>query len=331
MFEEIAEDLYRVKIPLPGLSLGFVNSYVIKSDGRSLIIDPGLYHDKSFEVMQNVLRKLDISLEKTDYFITHSHGDHIGLVYRLVRSGSILYINELETQTIFKIQTGILSSETADFLRISGFPEKDPDKIIPPRAIREFKTGGSPPFTFVDDQYVIEKGTFQLLCIKTPGHSKGHICLYEPEKRFLFAGDHLLRGITPIIQGRIDDDDPLENYLASLDKIDRLDIQTVLPGHGDIFEDCKERIEEIRKHHQERNNEILSILQENKRNIYEIAMLMTWKTESDSWESMPPTQQYFAAGEAFSHLIYLEKKGEVSRTIKDGEVLYSLSEWRHGS
>ena len=60
-------------------------------------------------------------------------------------------------------------------------------------------------------------------------------------------------------------------------------------------------------------------------------MLMTWKTESDSWESMPSTQQYFAAGEAFSHLIYLEKKGKVSGTIKNGETLYSLSEGRHGS
>ena len=326
MLAEITADLYRVRIPLPGLSLGFVNSYIIRTDKRFLIIDPGLYHDKSLDAMQKALKKLHISLDETDYFITHSHGDHIGLVYRLVRSKSIVYINELEAQTISKIQTGILSSETADFLRISGFPEKDPDKIIPPRAIREFKTGGSPPFTFVDDQYVIEEGTFQLLCIKTPGHSKGHICLYEPDKRFLFAGDHLLKEITPIIQGRVDGEDPLRNYLASLDKIDRLDIKMVLPGHGDIFTDCGGRIVEIRKHHQERNSEILSILQEKERDIYEIAMMMTWKTESESWDSMPPTQQYFAAGEAFSHLIYLEGERKVSKKIKDGKALYFLPE-----
>jgi glyoxylase-like metal-dependent hydrolase (beta-lactamase superfamily II) len=324
MFEEIAEDLYRVRIPLPGLSLGFVNSYVVRSDRRSLIIDPGLYHDKSFEVMLNVLRKLDISLEETDYFITHSHGDHIGLVYKLVRSGSIVYINELETQTIFKIQTGILSSETADFLRLSGFPEKDPDKIIPPRAIREFKTGGSPPFSFINNQDAIQRGIYRFTCIATPGHSKGHMCLFEPSKKVLIAGDHLLREITPIVQGKIDGENPLEDYLASLDKIDRLDIRTVLPGHGDVFGDCKERIEEIRRHHQERNSEILSILRGKKRNIYEIAKLMTWKTESESWESMPPTQQYFAAGEAFSHLIYLERERTVSKTLENGEALYSL-------
>jgi glyoxylase-like metal-dependent hydrolase (beta-lactamase superfamily II) len=330
MFEEIAEDLYRVKIPLPGLSLGFVNSYVVKCGRRSLIIDPGLYHDKSFEVMQNVLRKLDISLEEADYFITHSHGDHIGLVYKLVRSGSIVYINELETQTIFKIQTGILSSETADFLRISGFPEKDPDKIIPPRAIREFKTGGSPPFLLVNDQDTIERGIYRFMCIETPGHSKGHTCLYESEKKYLFAGDHLLREITPIIQGRIDGDDPLKNYLASLDKIDQLNVEMVLPGHGDVFTDCRGRIREIRNHHQERNNEILSILQDRERDIYEITMMMTWKTESESWESMPPTQQYFAAGEALSHLIYLEGERKVSKTLKDGKALYVLAERSYG-
>ena len=123
---------------------------------------------------------------------------------------------------------------------------------------------------------------------------------------------------------------PWRNYLASLDKIDRLDIEMVLPGHGDIFSDCRGRIDEIRKHHQERNNEILSILQEKKRDIYEIAMMMTWKTESESWESMPPTQQYFAAGEAFSHLIYLEGKRKVSKTLKDGKALYVLAERSYG-
>jgi|WetSurMetagenome_2_1015567.scaffolds.fasta_scaffold184977_2 glyoxylase-like metal-dependent hydrolase (beta-lactamase superfamily II) len=325
MLEEIAADLHRIEIPLPGLSLGFVNSYIVRNNGRSLIVDTGLYNDECLETMKAAQKKLHVDPRRTDYFITHSHGDHLGLVYKLVQRESLIYINELEVQTISKFQTRLFSAETADFLHISGFPEKDPKKIIPPRATREFRTSVAPSFTLVKDKDAIERGVYNFTCIETPGHSKGHMCLYESARKVLLAGDHLLKEITPTIQGRNDGDNPLKNYLASLDKIDRLDIETVLPGHGPIFDDCKGRIEEIRKHHEQRNREIISILREKERSIYELAKLMAWKTVSNSWESMPSAQQYFAAGEAFSHLIYLEKKGEASKRVNSGEALYSCT------
>jgi glyoxylase-like metal-dependent hydrolase (beta-lactamase superfamily II) len=323
MLEEIAADLYRIEIPLPGLSLEFVNSYIVRDNGRSLIVDTGLYNDECLETMKAALKQLHVDPGRTDYFITHSHGDHIGLVYKLIQRGSIIYINELEVQTISKFQTGLFSVETANFLHISAFPERDPGKIIPPHATREFRTGVALSFTLVKDKDAIERGRYNFTCIETPGHSKGHMCLYEPDRKVLLAGDHLLKEITPTIQGRNEGDNPLKNYLASLDKINRLDVETVLPGHGHIFSDCNGRIEEIRKHHEQRNSEIISILREKERNIYELAKLMAWKTESDSWESMPPTQQYFAVGEAFSHLIYLEEEGEVSKRVNSDEALYS--------
>jgi glyoxylase-like metal-dependent hydrolase (beta-lactamase superfamily II) len=323
MLEEIAADLYRVEIPLPGLSLGFINSYIVRDNGRSLIVDTGLYNDECLETMKAVLKQLHVDLRTTDYFITHSHGDHLGLLYKLIQSGSLIYINELEVQTISKFKTGLFSVETANFLRVSGFPEKDPEKIIPPHATKEFRTGVAPSFTLVKDKDDIERGVYKFTCVEAPGHSKGHMCLYEADRKILLAGDHLLKEITPAIQGRNDGDNPLKNYLASLDKIDRLDIETVLPGHGYIFKDCKGRIEEIRKHHKQRNLEIISILREKEMTIYELARLMAWKTESDSWESMPPAQQYFAAGEAFSHLIYLGEKGEVKKMVISDEALYS--------
>lgn len=324
MIEEIASDFYRVEIPLPDTLLKSVNSYVIRDRERNLIIDTGMYNDECFDVMQAALKKLNIDLTKTDFFITHAHGDHIGLVTRLIYGGSIVYINELDAQIISKIKTGVILSEIKTLLKISGFPEKDPEKILPPRIKDEFRSRDTLPFRFVEDTDIIERGGFRFTCVKTPGHSRGHMCLYEPDKKFLISGDHILKDITPGIQGRINEENPLKDYLSSLDKVYALDIDRALPGHRAIFGNCKARIEEIKEHHRQRNNEVLAILQEGSRNIYEVASQMTWNVDCDSWDSFPVVQSFFATGETFAHLRYLEETGEIERKVIGLTAIYSL-------
>ena len=86
-----------------------------KTGSENLIIDTGMYNDECFNAMQVALKKLDVDLKKTDFFITHSHGDHIGLVSRLIHAGSIVYINELEAQIISKIKTEPVSWRSKHF------------------------------------------------------------------------------------------------------------------------------------------------------------------------------------------------------------------------
>ena len=176
----------------------------------------------------------------------------------------------------------------------------------------------------MEDGDIIERGGYRFTCVKTPGHSKGHMCLYEPDKKILVAGDHILKDITPGIQGRFDNENPLKEFLSSLDKVYALDIDTVLPGHRTLFGNSKNRIEDIKEHHRQRNNEVLAILQEGSRNIYEVASQMTWNVDCDSWDSFPVIQSFFATGEAFAHLRYLEEKGEVERKMEGQLVIYSL-------
>ena len=151
------------------------------------------------------------------------------------------------------------------------------------------------------------------------------MCLYEPDKKFLIAGDHILKDITPGIQGRIDGENPLKEYLSSLDKVYLLDVDAVLPGHRALFGNCKNRIEEIKEHHRQRNHEVLAILRTGSRNIYEVASQMTWNVDCDSWDSFPVVQSFFATGEAFAHLRYLEEAGEIERKM-DGQIaIYRLT------
>jgi glyoxylase-like metal-dependent hydrolase (beta-lactamase superfamily II) len=324
MIEEIASDFYRVEIPLPETTLKSVNTYVIRDRERNLIVDTGMYRDECFYAMDKALRKLHIDLNKTDFFITHSHGDHLGLVPRLIHDGSVVYIDKLEADVVSRIMSGVILTEIRNLLLLSGFPEKDPEKILPPHVGHEYKSREALPFRFLSEGDIVERGGFHFTCVSTPGHSRGHMCLYEQSRKILIAGDHILKDITPGIQGRADNVNTLKEYLTSLAKVYALDIGTVLPGHRALFGNCKNRIEEIKEHHQLRNDEVLAILKAGDRNIYEVASQMTWNVDCDSWDSFPIVQSFFATGEAFAHLRYLEEAGEIIRKMDGQTAIYML-------
>ena len=73
---------------------------------------------------------------------------------------------------------------------------------------------------------MLEYGGYHFQPILTPGHTPGHMCLYDAEKKVLFCGDHILGTITPNICIELGVENPLEDYLNSLKKIDALDVAT---------------------------------------------------------------------------------------------------------
>jgi glyoxylase-like metal-dependent hydrolase (beta-lactamase superfamily II) len=172
------------------------------------------------------------------------------------------------------------------------------------------------------DGDTISIGDYLFECIETPGHSKGHICLYEPSKKILISGDHILVDITPNISLWSDERNPLNEYLMSLDRVYNLDVELVLPGHKSIFRNHKERIRELKQHHQIRLNEVISILEKGRQNVFQIASQMTWDVNYRSWDLFPSSQKWFAFGEAMSHLKYLEEEGKVGREMQEQEVTF---------
>jgi glyoxylase-like metal-dependent hydrolase (beta-lactamase superfamily II) len=174
------------------------------------------------------------------------------------------------------------------------------------------------------DDDVVRIGDYLFQCIETPGHTPGHICLYEPNKEILVCGDHILGDITPNITLSIGEWNPLKDYIRSLDKVYDLDVEFVLPGHRNIFRNQKERILELKQHHQARLAEVIFILGKGKQNAFQVASQMTWDIGYKAWDMIPPAQKLFAFGEALAHLKYLEEEGKV-RWRKDGQgIMFSL-------
>ena len=116
----------------------------------------------------------------------------------------------------------------------------------------------------------------------------------------------------------------MKHYLASLDKVAGLPVDLVLPGHRRLIRNHGARIAELKQHHAQRLDEVLTILEGAPLNAVQVASRMTWDIKADSWDQFPVAQRWFATGEAISHLRYLEEEGKLARKNSEKFKLYSL-------
>ena len=324
MIEKIMPALYLIKIPIPNNPLKTTNSYVIKSKDNNLIIDTGVNLKESMNTILSVLKKTDVDLKKTDFFITHLHSDHLDLALALATNSSKIYFNHPDTETIG--HSNKWDSELYNIARVCGFPENRLQEIIKIYSWHRYRKVDPAIFTILKEGDIIDVGDFHLKCIETKGHSRGHMCLYETGKKMLFAGDHILSDITPNISLWSYNDNPLKDYLDSLDKVYELDIEIVFPGHRSFIIDCRKRIDELKLHHKMRSNEILSILRQGRKDAFQIASKMSWEITYDSWESFAINHKLFASLEAIAHLKYLEEEGFIQKETQGQKIIFSLKQ-----
>lgn len=322
MIEEISANLYKIEIPLPGSPLKALNSYVIKNTERNLIVDTGWNQEECMQAMQAGLKELGVDVGRTDFFITHLHADHFGLVSDLIADTSKIYFNQPDAD---RFKSGFRLNEFLNFARLNGYPENELQKGLRSHPGLKFRAKENLAFHILKEGDTINIGEYAFRCVETPGHTWGHMCLYEPDKKIFVSGDHILNDITPNIQLWSDQWNPLKEYLASLDKVYGLDIELVLPGHRRIFKNCKERIQELKHHHQNRLDEIVSILGKGAMNAFRVASNMTWDIVSDSWDLFPVSQKWFATGEAIAHLKYLKENGIIRSEIRNQKVVFSVN------
>ena len=322
MIEEVRDRLYRIEVPLPNSPLKELNSYIIKADDRNLIIDTGFNRSICFEAMQKGLSALNIDLSKTDFMITHMHADHSGLISRLATKTSTVYMSRIDAKVFNKDHNW---QAYIDYAVDNGFPADELMKALHDHPGYKYSPKTIPVFYLIDDGNIIEMGDYRLQCILTPGHTEGHICLYDKDKRILFSGDHILFDITPHIESWAYQINSLKNYLDSLDKVYNLPINIVLPGHRNFSTALTGRIDELKEHHKLRADEVLDVVGSKIKNAYEIAAGMTWDIDCENWEAFPIAQKWFATGEAIAHLRFLESEGRIKRNTSQKIVTFSAS------
>lgn len=97
-----------------------------------------------------------------------------------------------------------------------------------------------------------------LTAVLTPGHTRGHLCYHWPHRRALFAGDLLLgEGDTTWVAeypGCVAD------YLASLERLRRLDLAVIYPAHGPPLDDPEAALDRFEGHRRDRIRQVRKAL-----------------------------------------------------------------------
>ncbi len=313
MVEEVIEGIFRIPVPLPRNPLKATNCYVIKGDSN-LIIDTGFDRDDCWEALQAGLVELELDMERTDLFLTHLHADHVGLSRRLNRDGMLVFFNEPDATWFRKDE---IWPNMIKFLELNGFPKGELSQVLDKHPGYKYTGDRHQDFTFVYDGDEIELGKFTFKVVHTPGHTAGHMCLYDQERKLLIAGDHILGDITPNIWLYSFESDPLGDYLFSLEKVAGLELDVILPGHRTIITEPQKRLKELKDFYLERIDEVWRILKEGPLTGYEVASRMRWDIRADNFDAFPTMQKWFATGEALANINYLAERDELEIEVGD--------------
>ena len=161
--------------------------------------------------------------------------------------------------------------------------------------------------------------------IWTPGHSAGHICLYDARNKVLLSGDHVLPHITPSVGLHVQaTSNPLADYLDSLRLIGKLEAELVLPGHGEPFPGLPERTGELARaspaaargsRHPAGSGTGRAM------SGFELASRMGWSRRS-TWDDLTGFERRMAVTEALAHIELLHARGQVEKRFENGEITY---------
>ena len=174
---------------------------------------------------------------------------------------------------------------------VLAFARRDRDSgIVPDRTIT---TGDT-----------IEGTEFGLDVLHTPGHAPNHLCFVLEEERVLFTGDTVLNGTFSVVNPARGGD--MAKYMATLEQLRKRRFRSICPGHGDVIEEPRAKLDEYLKHRRARERQILKVLDDGPAKISEIVARL--------YKDTPDDLQEWAAKQVHAHLLKLRADGKVEGT-----------------
>ena len=227
-------DIYKIEVPFENLSTSATNCYVMKDGGDVLVVDTGAPTDEGAAVLSDALDKLEVDRDRATWFLTHLHMDHAGLVDQVVPYGGVLLYGATEAATVRATRTGMFLDPLRREYRRQGVPIGSLSvaarlgievQMFDPDRLRS---------CLMHDGDEVTVGRYTLRVVETPGHTAGHLALYELSNGILFGGDHALFVISPSIALFPDQKDGLQAYFDSMQKVHDLHVKHLFHSHGPI-------------------------------------------------------------------------------------------------
>ncbi|MCE5287394.1 MAG: MBL fold metallo-hydrolase [Pelosinus sp.] len=309
MLEEILPNLFRITIPLPEHSLKTMNSYVLVAKERSLLIDTGWNRWECAEVLLDGLAAIGVSLKRVDVFLTHIHADHAGLLGLLKNKGAKVFCGGGDLACIdhyINISKQKAWSTLRHLAEPHGFSTEEIAAAIEHYPGNNYAPDYQGELMPVKDGDKFVIGEYSLSAVSTPGHTPGHMCLYDGKHKLLLAGDHLLGEFSPTICQWVLPGSYVAEYLASLKKIESYSVRLVLPGHWDTFTNFRHRIEVAKSYRQKRHADILAVMADSTfYTAYQIAGDLFCNENKNAWIFQPIMKKWGAVGDTVAELCYL--------------------------
>lgn len=316
---EIIEGVHRIEVPLP-LMVMSVYLYLLEDDEGLTLVDCGPNLDVTYDSLSSYLASINRKFSDIHLIVvTHYHVDHYGYIGELKR------LTNAET-AMHRIGAGLAEGyrsnseehmdEVIQLATQYGLPGEYTEIIKPLLGIVRRLVSPARIDRNLEDEDEISMGSSRYLVIWTPGHSPDHICLYNPEKKVLLSGDHLLQEITPHIGiDALKGINPLKDYLESLQRVRKDDIAVAFPGHGPLIKDPQGRIDEILHHHDERMRLMSEAVTGNPKTAYEVS-LEIWGAE------LPIFEKPLALAETVQHLELLVEEGRLQKILRNSIVYF---------
>jgi glyoxylase-like metal-dependent hydrolase (beta-lactamase superfamily II) len=313
----VSEGIHRIPVPTP-FAVGRVNVYLIEDDPLTLV-DTGPNSATSFEELTTGLAALGHALEEIQLVVvSHQHIDHLGLV-SIVAQRSGAEVAAIDVAVPYVENYSHEAQKDDEFARSvmlrNGMPQ---DVVGALSAVSQaFRAWGSSAGVtrVLHDGEEMSFRDRTLHVHHRPGHSPTDTIFHDRERRILIAADHLLGHISsnPLITRPMDGSgerpQALVNYLHSLEATRAMDVDLVLPGHGDPITDHRALIDQRFTLHRRRADKIHQLVAERPRTAYEIAQAL--------WGNIAVTQAYLTLSEVLGHIDVLKNDGRVREVERD--------------
>jgi glyoxylase-like metal-dependent hydrolase (beta-lactamase superfamily II) len=243
--ERVLPGVWRLRLPLPWPGVPHCNAWAIAAGDGIVLVDTGMHEPGSIGHLERAMDMVNLRIEHVKLVVcTHAHSDHYGQAATIVeRAGCELWMHpNHEHMTKAARDPEQAFARRLEVARQSGVPEEPLRAYAESRKDLSFGIAGviEPDRDLLSGVAVqTDLGAWDVY--ETPGHAPSHVCLYQPERRLLISGDHLLGrvslyfdyGYTP---------DPAGEFLSSLDVVEDLNARLCLPGHGRTFSDVHAHI-----------------------------------------------------------------------------------------
>jgi glyoxylase-like metal-dependent hydrolase (beta-lactamase superfamily II) len=248
--ERVLPGVFRLRLPLPWPGVPHCNAWAVSAGDGFVLFDTGMHGPGSLAHLERALAMCKLRLQDASLIVcTHAHSDHCGEAPVIAeRAGCEIWMHpNHEAMTRMVEDPEAVFARRIEVARQSGVPEEPLRRYVAEHGPQSSGIAGPiEPDRDLVSGVSIGTDLGEWVAYETPGHSPSHVCLFQPERRVLISGDHLLGRISLFFDYGYSPD-PVGEFLGSLDTVERLGARLCLAGHGRTFTDVHAHIQGNRK------------------------------------------------------------------------------------